>query len=206
MTTDIEIASQALTLLRADTISSFSQGTNEAEICDLLYASHIQYILSIYPWTFATKKRMLNQDTTDPINEYTYSHIIPSEALLIWAVFNTDAVGATPVRDYDVYSDGASARRIFSNHPALYADYVIYPDENAWPAYFTQFAIVSFAARLAVPVTGNADLAAYYEKEAYGSATANKKGGLFGVATATDSKQKRNEYIFSSPITEARFS
>lgn len=206
MTTDIEIASQALTLLRANTISSFSEDTNESQICDLLYTQHIQHILSIYPWTFATKKRQLSQDTTDPIGEYTYSHIIPSEALLIWAVFNTDSVGARPVNDYDIYSDGASARRIFSNYSTLYADYVIYPDENAWPAYFVQFAIVSLAARLAIPVTGNADLATWYEKEAYGSAAANKKGGLFGVATATDSKQKRNEFIFSSPITEARFS
>ena len=206
MTTNIDIASQALLLLRANTIASFSEESNEAEIVNTMYSHHIEHLLSIYPWTFATKKRQLSQDTTDPINEYTYSHIIPAETLLIWAVFNSDQVGCTPVVDYDIYSDEASARRIFSNYDTLYADYTFYPDETAWPAYFTQFAISSLAAYLAIPVTGNADLATFYNQQAYGTANSNRKGGLFGVAAATDSKQKRNEFIISSPITDARFS
>lgn len=205
MTTDVSVASQALLLLRADTISSFADDSNEAEIMTEMYSEHINYLLSIYPWTFATKKRMLSQDTTDPINEYTYSHIIPAEALLIWALFNSDQVGALPVRDYDIYGTD-SARRIFSNYSTLYADYTIYPDESMWPPYFTQFAIHSLASHVAMPVTGNNDLSELYHAKAYGSGNANMKGGLFGIAVATDSKQKRNEYIFSSPIVEARFS
>lgn len=205
MTTNVSIASQAMLLLRAETFASFSDDTNEAQICNTLYEEHIKGLLSIYPWTFATKKRQLSQDATVPINEYTYSHIIPAEALLIWALFNTDNVGAQPVIDYDIYGT-ETARRIFSNYSDLYADYVIYADENVWPAYFTQFAINSFAAYAAIPVTGNADLAAFYDEKAYGTKNANRKGGLFGVATSTDAKQKRNEYIVSSPFTSARFS
>lgn len=205
MTTNVSIAAQALLLLRAEPFAAFTDDTNEAEICTVMYDEHIKSLLSIYPWTFATKKRQLNQDTVDPINEYTYSHIIPAECLLLWAVFNSDAVGVPPVKDYDIYN-AETARRIFSNHEALYADYTIYADENIWPGYFTQFAIHSLAAHLAIPVTGNSDLATMYEQKAYGSASANRKGGLYGVAVATDSKQKRNEFIVSSPITEARFS
>lgn len=205
MTSNVSIASQALLLLHANTISSFSDDSNEAEIVNVMYEDHIKGILSTYPWTFATKKRMLTQDTTDPINEYTYSHIVPAEALLIWAVFNSSQVGASPVRDYDIYGT-ESARRIFSNYEELYADYTIYANETMWPHYFTQFAIHSLAAHLAIPVTGNAELAQHYERIAYGNPSANRKGGLFGLAAATDSKQKRNEFIVSSPIVEARFS
>jgi hypothetical protein len=204
MATDISNASQSMLLLRANTISSFSEDSNEAEVCATMYEQHIKHVLSIYPWTFATKKRQLTRDSVAPIGEYTYSHVIPAEALLIWAVFNSANVGSNPVRDYDIYSDGSSARRIFSNHETLYADYVIYPDENAWPPYFTEFFINSFASVTAIPVTGNSELAEYYKQKAYGSS--NMKGGLFGVAAAMDSKQKRNEYVVSSPITEARFS
>lgn len=205
MASNVTVASQALLLLRADTISSFADDSNEAEILAVMYEEHIKSLLSIYPWTFATKKRQLSQDSTGPINEYTYSHIIPAEALLIWALFNSDEVGVQPVRDYDIYGTDSS-RRIFSNYDTLYADYIIYPDENVWPAYFMQFAIHSLAAYLAIPVTGNSDLAAHYNQVAYGSANANRKGGLFGVAASTDAKQKRNEYVISSPLTEARFS
>lgn len=204
MTTSVSIASQSLSLLRANTINSFSDETNEAEICDQLYEQHVQYLLSIYPWTFASKKRQLSQDSEDPLNEYTYSHIIPSEALLLWALFSSDAVGASPVQDYDIYGTD-TARRVFSNYPSLYADYVFYPNEAQWPAYFTQFVIMSFASLIAIPVTGNSKLATLYEEKANGGSSANFKGGLFGIAAGTDAKQKRNEMIVSSPITSARF-
>jgi hypothetical protein len=49
-------------------------------------------------------------------------------------------------------------------------------------------------------------LADYYRNIAYGSQQGNSKGGLLGLAMSTDSKQKRNEYIFSDPLTNARFS
>ena len=207
MATNVSIASQALLLLRANTISSFSDDSNEAEIVNVMYEDFIKSLLCIYPWTFATKKAQLNQATTGPIGEYTYSHILPAESLLLWALFNTDNVGASPVNDYDIYGDDTGAlRRVYSNYSALYADYTIYISENNWPPYFSQFAINALAAHLAVPVAGNADLAKYYETQAWGSSNANRKGGLFGVAAVTDSKQKRNEYVVSSPFIDARFS
>lgn len=205
MTTNIEIASQAMLLLRANTISSFNDDTNEAQILNTLYDDFVEGILSIYPWTFATKKRQLNQDSTAPIGEYTYSHIIPAECKLLWALFSNNNVGSVPVNDYDIYGV-EGGRRVYSNYSALYADYTVYTDENNWPPYFKQFAIHALAAHTAVAITGDAKLAEYFDKLAYGSATSNRKGGLFGQAVATDAKQKRNEYVVSSPVTEARFS
>jgi hypothetical protein len=204
MATRESVASQALILLRANTISSFSE-EGEGEIVNTLYEPHIQGLLSIYPWTFATKKRMFSQDSTAPINEYTYSHILPAETLLLWALFDSNQVGATPVNDYDIYGTD-TARRIFSNYSTLYGDYVFRADESVWPPYFEQFAVYSLASVLAVPVTGNADLSSMYETMAYGSGNSNRKGGLFGVATSMESKQKRNEFIVSSPLIDARFS
>lgn len=204
-TSEIDICSQALTLLRANPISSFSDGTNEAEICDQLYDDFVKSLLASYPWTFATKKSQLSRETGTPVNEYRYMHIVPAEALLVWAVFDSSAVGCVPIRDYDIYaSDGT--RRIYSNYETLYADYTAHVDEANWPPYFVQFVVHALAAHLAVPVTHNEGLAQYYAVKAYGSTSGNMKGGLFGSAAATDSKQKRNEYIFSSPITAARFS
>lgn len=206
MATDVSITSQALLLLGADVISSLSDDSNEAEIASVLYEPFVKNLLCIYPWTFATKKRMLNQ-TTAPIGEYQYAHILPAECLLLWAIFNNDGIGATPIKDYDIYSDDTgSLRRVYSNQPVLYADYTIYIPENNWPSYFEQFAIHALAAHLAMPVTRSAEIADYFKRMAYGSANANMKGGLFGVAASTDAKQKRNEYILSSPLTEARFS
>lgn len=198
---DIDICTQALTLLRANGINSFNDGSNEADICKIMYADFAKGIISRYPWTFATKKAQLSRETGAPIGEYLYKHIMPGEALLIWAVFDTDLQGAAPIRDFDIYAADGS-RRIYSNYLSLWADYTAYVDENIWPPYFVQFMIHALAAHIAVPVTQNAELAEYYNRMAWGS---NGKGGLWATATSTDSMQKRNEFIFSSPITEARF-
>lgn len=203
MATDVSIASEALILLRANTISSLSDDSNEGEILNTLYPDFVEHILGMYPWSFAMKKRQLNQDSTAPIAEYTYSHIIPAEALLIWTVFQDTST--RPVRDYDIYGV-EGGRRIYSNYSTLYADYTVYTDENNWPPYFRNFAKHALAAYIAVPVTGNQSLADQYNRLAYGSLNSNGKGGLFSQAAAIDSKQKRNEYLYSSPLTEARFS
>jgi hypothetical protein len=205
MPTNIDIASQALLLIRADTIASFSDDTNNAQIVSTMYDDFINSLLSQYPWTFATKKRLLSRETATPVNEYSYIHIIPSDALLMWAVFDSDRVGATPVREYEIYGS-ASGRRIYSNYETLYADYTYYADESTWHPTFVNFVINALASRLAVPVTGSVELADYYMKIAYGSLQGNHKGGLLGLAMSTDSKQKRNEFIFSNPLIEERFS
>lgn len=206
MTSDVSISSQAMLLLRAGTISSFDDGSNEAEILSATYNDFVKSLFSMYPWGFSTKKRRLNQDTTAPINEYQYSHIVPSEAILLWALFDSDSVGVSPVRKYDIFAEDGGARRIYSNYASLWADYTIYIGEADWPPYFTQFAIHALAAHTAMAVTGDPNIADFYERKAFGGPGGNRKGGLFGVAMAMDSKQQRNEFIVSSPLTAARFS
>jgi len=204
-TTNIDICAQALSLLRAAPISSFDDGSNEADICQTHYSDFAEDILTRYPWSFATKKAQLNQDATAPTNEYRYAHIIPGEALRIWAVFSSDGVGAKPINDYDIQTiDGG--RRVFSNFPELWADYTVYTDEANWPPYFKHFAVHAFAALIAMPVTDQADLADRMQTLAWGARNENEQGGKFGVAKLIDAQQKPGEMILNSPLIEARFS
>ena len=69
------IASQALSLLGANTILSFDEGTNEANIINDHYDQFIRNMFSLYPWSFATKKVTLEQYTTDPLNEYKFQAV-----------------------------------------------------------------------------------------------------------------------------------
>lgn len=204
-TSNIDICAQALSLLRASVISSFNDDSNEANICQTHYDDFAEDILTRYPWSFATKKILLNQDATSPVNEYTYAHIIPGEALRIWAVFNSSEVGAKPIMDYDIQTiDGG--RRIFSNHAQLWAEYTVYTDEANWPPYFKQFAIHALAALIAMPVTDQPDVADRYHALAWGARNENEQGGKFGVAKLIDAQQKPGEMIVDSPLIAARFS
>ena len=201
---DIDIASQGLGLLRANTISSFDDGTNEADIAKLYYSDFAQDLLTRYPWSFALKKRKLNQ-TESPVNEYRYAHIVPAECLRIWAVYNSGQVGAVPINDFDIQTiDGG--RVILSNNPDIWADYTVYTAETNWPGYFTHFAIHAFAALVALPVTDDERLAQQMHTLAWGNPSDGERGGKFSVATGIDGQQKPPEEIVNSPFIEARFS
>ena len=52
--TNITICNQALNLLGADTISSFTDTTNDAAtVCNNIYETVKKQTLSMYPWSFA---------------------------------------------------------------------------------------------------------------------------------------------------------
>ncbi len=204
VSSNIDVCSQGLGLLRANTISSFDDGTNEADISKLYYPDFAQDILTRYPWSFATKKRQVNQ-TTAPLNEWKYAHIIPAEALRIWAVYTSTGTGAKPINDYDI--QGPDGKRvIMSNHETLVLEYTVYTDESNWPGYFTHFAIHAYAALVAIPLTDDDALAQQMHRLAWGTPSEGENGGKFSVATSIDAQQKPSDEILSSPFIEARFS
>lgn len=203
---DVDLCSQSLGLLRADSISSLDDGSNEADICSLFYDDFANDVLTRYPWSFCTKKILLVQEDDDPVNEYQYSHIVPGGALRIWALFPDSGVGSAPVKDYEIQADDEGNRRIYSNYSTLYAEYTWRTDESKWPGYFVQFFIHAFAALIAKPVTDQTDLQAEMHQLAWGAPNENEQGGKYGVACKIDAMQKPGEQMQSSPLVEARFS
>jgi hypothetical protein len=123
----------------------------------------------------------------------------------LWALYDSNAVGAKPIKDYDIQTIDGKAR-VFSNYPTLYAEYTIYVNEADWPGYFIHFAIHAWAALTAMPTTDQPDVAEKYHQLAWGAANENELGGKFGVACKIDAMQKPPEQIQSSPLIEGRFS
>jgi hypothetical protein len=204
VSSSVDIASQALALIRAETIDSFVDGTNEAEITKLFYDDFVQDIITRHPWSFATKKRKLNQ-TTAPLNEWAFAHILPAETQRVWAVFTSGGVGAKPTNQYDIQAPDGK-RRIFSNNSEIWCEYTVYTAESNWPGYFTQFAIHAFAALICFTVTGQQDLADRMFARAWGTPSEGESGGKFAVAIGIDAQQKPGEEIYDSPFVMARFS
>jgi len=201
--TDIAMYNQAMIKLRAGTITAFNDGSNEADIGNILYTPAVKSLLTMHAWSFALKKATFSS-TTAPVNEYTYAHTVPSEALLVWAIYNSDAAGARPITDYRIFGQGSS-REIFSNHSTIYGDYTYYTDEANWPPYFEEFASVYLAAKHAKAITGSTDFQNNLMEEAFGTPSEGGKGGLFAIAVATDAKQQSPEVIIDSPFVSARF-
>ena len=69
--TNITICNQALNLLGADVISSFSDTSNDAAaVCNNIYETIKRQTLSMYPWSFALTKLQLTKSGTSPIGEW----------------------------------------------------------------------------------------------------------------------------------------
>lgn len=201
-TTDIDIASQGLGLCRGTPISSFDDGTNEADIAGQYYGTFIKDIFSRYPWSFALKKRQLSRDSTDPVNEWKYSFVVPAEVERLFAVYRSGQVGAKPMtQGWDRVGNF-----IFTNEPELWAEYTVYKPESQWPGYFIQYAIHAFALLIAVPYTDDKDLRNDLQVITYGRDTENERGGKFGVAASTDAQSKPAQEVQMPDLIAARFS
>lgn len=195
------IASQALSLLGANTISSFDEGSNEANIVNDHYDQFIRNIFSVFPWSFATRKVQLEQYSTDPLNEFSYQYVRPDQALYVFKLYNSLEYHAQAITDFDTLEDFILCNY---NNPVI-AQYSVYKEENLWPGYFAEFAVNALAATIAVPVTHNADLARLYDEKAYGPQQSVRKGGLFSRAVGADSRQKPPVSLNGNPIIASRY-
>lgn len=198
--TDIGICNRALTRLGASTISSFSEATSIAAICNQVYPSLVESELSLTPWRFAMKKVELNRLTSTPTNEWRYAYQLPTDRIgAPFAMFNSSAIGAQPVKNYEVFSD-----KVFSNDAALYCDYPFKPDESTFPAYFTEFIVLALASQIAIPVTDMANMADYFHTLAYGNAMDNGGGGMLAKARYADASQQPPQVLEDFTLIDVR--
>lgn len=200
-TTKVDIASQALGLLRADPISSFTQGTNEADIVNLHYNTFVLDMFSRYPWSFALEKKQATQDSITPVNEYKYRYHMPSGMQKLYKVYDSGSTGARPI---PTGWDRIGAF-IYSNHEKIYVEGTYYIDEGSWPGYFITFAAHALAAYIAMPVTDDESIAEKWQRIAYGLPSEGEKGGKFQVAAGIDAQQQPPEEITNFEIIDARF-
>lgn len=200
MTTKASIASQALTLLRANTIESLNQDSEEAEVVNVFYTSFIEDIFSRYPWSFAKIKEELTASST-PTNEWEYAHTLPAGCLRVIAIYDSASTGARPIKNWT-----RSGNEIHSNSATLYIQYIYYVPEASWPGYFAQYAYHALAALIAIPITDDENVAAYWKRITYGTDEENERGGKFGVAASVDSQSKPPEQLDMPDLIMARFS
>lgn len=201
MTTDIEIANMGILKCRGNTISSFADDQEEAEIASDFYPMLINYIFSIYPWTFAKKKVQASRLTGTPVNKWTYKFARPSDAVFIHAIYSSSNVGARPIQDFEIVGN-----EIHTDHPTIYIEYTTYVSESYWPGYFQVYAYTKFAEMICMTLTDDEDLMTRLQREAEGTPEENGRGGLFARAASQDSKQTPPEEIESCELEAARFS
>jgi hypothetical protein len=199
--TAVSICSDALILLGAKPISSFNDGTDEANSCDRLYPDVRDSLLMMYPWSFAYKKVKLARLVTTPTNEWKYQYQLPGDRIgNPRALFETNNLYARPVKEWEIEGD-----KINTNYEEVYIDYPYQTPEFAMPHYFIQLLKYMMAWHLAYPVTEQETKTQYWQNVAIGGPSENNRGGYFRVATNIDGQGQPPQVIEDYALVAARF-
>ena len=198
--TNLSICSDARIMLGAAPLSSFSDGTDEAQIADRLYEDIVNTILMQYPYSWSIKKVALARLADTPINEWKYKYALPGDILgNPKALFTTSAVGGVPMRDFEIYNGG-----LYTNYESVWIDYQFSPEPSTFPPYFVNLIKHALAAAFAEPITDQITKADYYHGLAFGSPSENMRGGLMSVAMNIDGADRPTQNIMEFPLTDVR--
>lgn len=174
-----DICNQALVLVGANTITSFSQNTTESIVANQLYETTLEDLLTKCRWRFASKQIQLSKNTTNPDARYESSYALPSDAIIIHTVTVSDQVII-----YDRYG-----QNIFTNTTSsdtVIADYTFQPSESIFPPYFTKVLVFELASLFAGAIVRNDQLSNLY---------AQRSVAQLQQAKAIDSQAQTNRRV-----------
>jgi hypothetical protein len=199
--TSVSICSDALILLGAKPISSFNDGTDEANAADRLYPDVRDSVLMMYPWSFSYKKQQISRLITTPVNEWAYEFQLPGDRLgNPRAVFTSASIRARPITEWEILGD-----KLLCNELTIYIDYPYQTPEYAMPQYFVQLLKYMMAWHLAYVITEQQDKALYWQTVAQGTTDENGRGGFLRKAMITDGQGRPTNAIESLDLIAARY-
>ena len=196
----LSVCSNALIMLGANPISSFTEGTDEASICDSLYPDIRDQALMVYPWTFSFKKTQLARLVTTPTNEFQYEYQLPADRLgSPRAVYNTNGLNQHPITSYRIIGN-----KLLTNQEVIFIDYQYYTPETEMPVWFIQLLKYLTAWHIALPITDQTEKAAYWQSVAVGSPSENGRGGYMRTAMNIDGQNQPTNSIKDFSLTVVR--
>ena len=198
--TKLSICSDALIMLGAAPLSSFSDGTDEAQVADRLYDDVRDTVLMQYPYSWSVRKVRLSRLLDTPINEWKYKYAVPGDILgNPKAVFNSAGAGSQTVREFEIYAGG-----LYTNYENVWIDYQYLPEASSFPPYFVRLLKTALAAEFAEPITDQMTKAKYYHERAFGAPSENMRGGLARVSMNIDGADRPPQTIQEFPLADVR--
>ena len=154
--TDIDVASRALVMIGTKAITSFGDGTTEAQSAAIIYEDVVTQVFTTTRWRFATTQVRINKEATEPESKWKAAYRLPSDLLSIITV---------RVNDMEIPFDRYSNQIYTDDYDEVILEYIRRVPTVDWPPYFTMPVIHLLASELAIAVAQNSQLSdQHYEK------------------------------------------
>lgn len=146
--TEVSICNLALTRVGHDTISSLTEGSKAARMCNLHYEPSLYAVLEAHLWNFAISRATLSQDATAPNHEFAYRYLLPTDFLRCVRTYN-EAIGY-----YDEYR--IEGQYLVTDEGEVKIEYVAkITDPAKFPALFVDLLAQRVAAEICMALTDN---------------------------------------------------
>ena len=148
MTSKVDICNLAIAHVEGARISSFSENTPEAILCNSIYAMTRDSLLRSHKWNFAIKRATLAPLATAPEYGYDYQYQLPIDCL---RVVKLEYVG-------DRYK--IEGRKLLCNDSSLKLKYIYRNEEvNEYDPVFVEALAYKISEKLAFPIASSNKLA-----------------------------------------------
>lgn len=157
----VDICNEAMDLLGAATITSLTQNSKEARLCNRNYELVRDAVLRAHPWNVAVTRASLPQDTTAPAFGFTYQFTLPTSPYCLRVLSFWDSLVDNEIAAYDsnvMYK--IEGRKILSNQGTCKIIYIgRVEDTEQFDALLTSTIAHRLAAETAYAITGSSTVA-----------------------------------------------
>lgn len=119
-------------MIGANTITSFSDNSTEANVCNIVYEDILKSSLTRHRWRFATEQKQLSLLSSAPTGRYAYAYQLPTSPELLQLITLTVNDIVIP---YERYGDKVFLDNYGSTSTVI-CDYIYRADEGEFPPYF----------------------------------------------------------------------
>ena len=153
MSSKVQIANLALVKLGAATITSFTDGSREANLVNTLYDDVAREVMSEGSWTACVTRAELNKLTTTPNWGFDSEFQLPT----LPSVLKVLSINETTAGQYDYRIEGS---KLLINTSAVKIEYIgEVTNSQSYGEYLKRSIVDRLMADLAYPITGSASLA-----------------------------------------------
>jgi hypothetical protein len=184
-------------------VFSIDDDSDLAEMIEHVWPQVVDRTFGMHDWTWAQLTRRNNRRAEEPENGWRYGFDLPGGRIGNPLKYLSDPKQRMPIRDFAL--EGGV---FYCDLPDTWSRCKFYVDPDIWPPEWRGGFIIALGAYLAVPVWQDKDMRDELLVEAFGTASREGTGGLFGRLMAQDkaSAPIGSPLAAEEPLSNARFS